>query len=33
VHSPSSGGLVRIEDMRDSYWKKRFNGARRIELK
>ncbi len=30
VHSPSSGGVVRIESMDISYWKKRFNGARRI---
>jgi len=31
VHSPSAGGQVRIEDLRDSYWSKRFNGARRVE--
>ena len=30
VHSPASGGEVRVEDMRQSYWVKRFNGARRI---
>lgn len=30
IHSPSSGGEVRIESMDLSYWKKRFNGARRI---
>ena len=30
IHSPSSGGQVRIEDMDIAYWKKRFNGARRI---
>lgn len=30
VHAPRSGGLVRVEDLRDSYWIKRFNGARRI---
>ena len=30
VHSPRSGGRVRIEDLRDGYWRKRFNGARRI---
>jgi cell wall-associated NlpC family hydrolase len=30
IHSPSSGGQVRIEDMDVAYWKKRFNGARRI---
>lgn len=31
IHSPSSGGQVRIESMDVSYWKNRFNGARRIE--
>lgn len=30
IHAPSSGGQVRIESMDVSYWKKRFNGARRI---
>lgn len=30
IHSPRVGGEVRIEDMRDSYWVKRFNGARRV---
>ncbi|MDD5175251.1 MAG: C40 family peptidase [Sterolibacterium sp.] len=30
VHAPASGGEVRVEDMRGSYWGKRFNGARRI---
>ncbi|HMM54584.1 MAG TPA: C40 family peptidase [Candidatus Desulfobacillus sp.] len=30
VHAPVTGGQVRIEDMRKSYWVKRFNGARRI---
>jgi cell wall-associated NlpC family hydrolase len=30
IHSPSSGGQVRIESMDVTYWKKRFNGARRI---
>lgn len=31
IHSPSTGGQVRIESMDLSYWKKRFSGARRIE--
>lgn len=31
VHSPSSGGEVRIESMTHVYWDKRFTGARRIE--
>ena len=30
IHSPSAGGKVRIESMDMGYWKKRFNGARRI---
>lgn len=30
IHSPSSGGQVRIESMDINYWKSRFNGARRI---
>jgi cell wall-associated NlpC family hydrolase len=30
IHSPSTGGQVRIESMDISYWKQRFNGARRI---
>ena len=30
VHSPSAGGVVRIEDMKQAYWTKRYNGARRL---
>lgn len=30
IHSPSAGGKVRVESMSIAYWKKRFNGARRI---
>jgi len=30
IHAPSSGGEVRIESMDIDYWKKRFNGGRRI---
>jgi cell wall-associated NlpC family hydrolase len=30
IHAPSSGGRVRIENMREPYWEKRYNGARRI---
>jgi len=31
IHSPSSGGAVRVESMNNAYWNKRFNGAQRIE--
>jgi cell wall-associated NlpC family hydrolase len=30
VHAPSTGGAVRIEDMRRDYWAKRFDGALRV---
>lgn len=30
VHAPRSGSKVRVEDMNIAYWKKRYNGARRI---
>lgn len=30
IHSPAPGGEVRIESMDIGYWKKRFNGARRL---
>lgn len=30
VHAPRSGGHVRIDDLRQGYWTKRFNGARRV---
>lgn len=29
IHSPRAGGVVRVEDMREAYWQKRFDGARR----
>jgi cell wall-associated NlpC family hydrolase len=32
VHAPRAGGRVRIEDLRDRYWIRRFNGARRVNL-
>ncbi len=31
VHAPSSGGVVRVENMEMRYWAKRYNGARRFE--
>lgn len=30
IHSPKPGAQVRVEDMGVSYWKRRFNGARRV---
>lgn len=33
IHSPSSGGKVRVENMQDGYWAKRYNGAQRIDPK
>ncbi len=32
VHAPRSGGRVRVDDLRGSYWTKRFNGARRLNM-
>ena len=32
IHAPRAGGAVRIEDMQQAYWAKRFNGARRAEM-
>lgn len=31
IHSPRSGGQVRVEDMRYAYWNKRYTGGRRAE--
>ena len=31
VHAPRTGSKVRIEDMTDRYWKRRFDGARRVQ--
>ena len=30
IHSPKPGAEVRVEDMRLSYWSRRFDGARRV---
>jgi len=30
IHAPSSGGEVRVENLRADYWIRRYNGARRI---
>ncbi|MDN4573506.1 peptidase P60 [Pandoraea cepalis] len=31
VHAPATGGKIRVEDLRESYWSARYNGARRVE--
>ncbi|MCU0967538.1 MAG: C40 family peptidase [Rubrivivax sp.] len=31
IHAPRAGAEVRIEDMRQTYWTRRFDGARRVE--
>jgi len=31
IHAPKPGGEVRVEDMNLSYWKRRFDGARRVQ--
>ena len=30
LHAPRTGGEIRVDDMRQSYWKKNYNGARRV---
>jgi len=30
LHAPSSGGAIRLESMKNSYWQGRYNGARRL---
>jgi cell wall-associated NlpC family hydrolase len=32
VHAPRSGARVRLEDMREPYWSRRFDGARRAAI-
>lgn len=32
IHAPSRGKGVRVENMDNSYWSKRFNGARRVAM-
>ncbi|HEV3104765.1 MAG TPA: C40 family peptidase, partial [Trinickia sp.] len=31
VHSPSTGSTIRVDDLDNGYWEKRFTGARRVE--
>jgi cell wall-associated NlpC family hydrolase len=33
IHAPRAGGRVRVDDLSESYWHKRFNGARRVDAK
>ena len=33
IHSPSAGSSISVTDMGDSYWAKRFTGARRLDAK
>ena len=30
IHAPTSGGVVQLVDMRQTYWRKRYDGARRV---
>lgn len=30
IHAPTSGGEVRVENLRADYWVRRYNGARRV---
>ncbi len=32
IHAPRPGKAVRVDDMREAYWQKRFNGARRVQI-
>jgi len=32
IHAPRTGSQIRVEDMREAYWVKRFNGARRAPV-
>jgi cell wall-associated NlpC family hydrolase len=31
IHAPRTGAAVRVENMQDSYWAKRFNGGQRLD--
>lgn len=31
IHAPSTGKVVRVENMQQSYWSSRFNGAQRVD--
>jgi cell wall-associated NlpC family hydrolase len=32
IHAPRTGAKVRVEDMSASYWQRRFDGARRVDI-
>lgn len=32
VHAPSTGSTIRVDNIDNTYWQQRFNGARRIEV-
>lgn len=32
IHSPASGGMVRTEDLRERYWVRHWDGARRLSV-
>jgi cell wall-associated NlpC family hydrolase len=32
VHSPSTGSTIRVDELDDGYWEKRFTGARRLDV-
>jgi cell wall-associated NlpC family hydrolase len=31
IHAPRAGAAVRVESVRTSYWRRRFNGGRRLD--
>ena len=33
VHSPKPGAEVRVDDMAQTYWRRRFDGARRVQTR
>ncbi|WP_345795737.1 C40 family peptidase [Castellaniella sp. MT123] len=33
VHAPRTGAAIRVDNMDMAYWRKRYNGARRLEVK
>jgi cell wall-associated NlpC family hydrolase len=33
IHAPKTGSAVRIENLKSTYWSRRWNGARRVAIK